>query len=128
MCAAEKAAAEDSAVIEDPAITAAKAHKLSYNVSHNENVILWPKEYDEAIVTTAIELVVSELEKRAASRQLMQFKADIIELMYEIEASGDPDEFVIPKAEGDGLNCTDHDEGVSFLSRLCSNPSKKLLR
>ncbi|KAG6124580.1 hypothetical protein E4U28_001437, partial [Claviceps purpurea] len=128
MCAAEKAAAEDSAVIEDPAITAAKAHKLSYNVSHNENVILWPKEYDEAIVTTAIELVVSELEKRAASRQLMQFKADIIELMYEIEASGDPDEFVIPKAEGDGLNCTGHDEGVSFMSRLCSNPSKKLLR
>ncbi|KAG5939945.1 hypothetical protein E4U59_002763 [Claviceps monticola] len=47
----------------------------------------------------------------------MQFKADIIELMYEIEASGDPDEFVIPKGEGDGLNCTGHDEGVD-LSRL----------
>ncbi|KAG5914829.1 hypothetical protein E4U61_005306, partial [Claviceps capensis] len=114
ICAAEKAAAEDSAVIdpalldfavlEDPAITAAKAHKLSYN-------------YDEAIVTAAIELVVSELEKRAASRQLMQFKADIIELMYEIEASGNPDEFFIPKGEGDGLNCTGHDEGVD-LSRL----------
>ncbi|KAG5931608.1 hypothetical protein E4U60_005948 [Claviceps pazoutovae] len=127
ICAAEKAAAEDSAVIdpalldfavlEDPAITAAKAHKLSYNVSHNENIILWPKEYDEAVVTAAIKLVVSELEKRAASRQLMQFKADIIELMYEIEASGNSDEFVIPKGEGDGLNCTGHDEGVD-LSRL----------
>ncbi|KAG5939944.1 hypothetical protein E4U59_002762 [Claviceps monticola] len=56
----------DFAVLEDPAITAAKAHKLSYNVSHNENIIMWPKEYDEVIVTAAIELVVSELEKRAA--------------------------------------------------------------
>ncbi|CCE29712.1 uncharacterized protein CPUR_03559 [Claviceps purpurea 20.1] len=45
MCAAEKAAAEDSAALdsaflEDPAVTAAKAHKLSYNVSHNANVML----------------------------------------------------------------------------------------
>ncbi|KAG6215665.1 hypothetical protein E4U34_005538 [Claviceps purpurea] len=62
MCAAEKAAAEDSAALEDPAVTAAKAHKLSYNVSHNANVMLWPKEYDEAIVTAAIELVVSDLQ------------------------------------------------------------------
>ncbi|KAG6232621.1 hypothetical protein E4U26_004616 [Claviceps purpurea] len=67
MCAAEMAAAEDSAALdsaflEDPAVTAAKAHKLSYNVSHNANVMLWPKEYDEAIVTAAIELVVSDLQ------------------------------------------------------------------
>ncbi|KAG6239255.1 hypothetical protein E4U24_001568 [Claviceps purpurea] len=100
MCAAEKAAAEDSAALdsaflEDPAVTAAKAHKLSYNVSHNANVMLWPKEYDEAIVTAAIQLVVSDLQQRAASRQLLQFKADTIELMYETETSGDPDEFVI---------------------------------
>ncbi|KAG6139213.1 hypothetical protein E4U38_008355 [Claviceps purpurea] len=90
MCAAEKAAAEDSAALdsaflEDPAVTAAKAHKLSYN----------PKEYYEAIITAAIELVVSDLQQRAASRQLLQFKADTIELMYETETSGDPDEFVI---------------------------------
>ncbi|KAG6217126.1 hypothetical protein E4U50_004468 [Claviceps purpurea] len=106
MCAAEKAAAEDSAALnsaflpdfavpEDPAVTASKAHKLSYNVSRNANVMLWPKEYDEAIVTAAIELVVSDLQQRAASRQLLQLKADIIELMYETETSGDPDEFVI---------------------------------
>ncbi|KAG6306120.1 hypothetical protein E4U44_008128 [Claviceps purpurea] len=73
MCAAEKAAAEDSAALnsaflpdfavpEDPAVTASKAHKLSYNVSRNANVMLWPKEYDEAIVTAAIELVVSDLQ------------------------------------------------------------------
>ncbi|KAG6176166.1 hypothetical protein E4U27_005432 [Claviceps purpurea] len=95
MCAAEMAAAEDSAALdsaflEDPAVTAAKAHKLSYNVSHNANVMLWPKEYDEAIVTAAIELVVSDLQQRAASRQLLQFKADTIELMYETRDLGRP--------------------------------------
>ncbi|KAG6194032.1 hypothetical protein E4U10_003395 [Claviceps purpurea] len=128
MCAAEKAAAEDSAALnsaflpdfavpEDPAVTASKAHKLSYNVSRNANVMLWPKEYDEAIITAAIELVVSDLQQRAASRQLLQFKADTIELMYETETSGDPDECVISqraKGEGDGLNCTGHDEGVDL--------------
>ncbi|KAG6263148.1 hypothetical protein E4U48_006888 [Claviceps purpurea] len=62
MAAAEDSAALDSAFLEDPAVTAAKAHKLSYNVSHNANVMLWPKEYDEAIVTAAIELVVSDLQ------------------------------------------------------------------
>ncbi|KAG5924683.1 hypothetical protein E4U61_007358 [Claviceps capensis] len=39
MCAAEKAAAEDSAALKDLAVIAARAHKLSYKVSHNENVI-----------------------------------------------------------------------------------------
>ncbi|KAG5933299.1 hypothetical protein E4U59_006978 [Claviceps monticola] len=39
MCAAEKAAAEDSAALEELAVIAAKAHKLSYNASHNENVV-----------------------------------------------------------------------------------------
>ncbi|KAG6293604.1 hypothetical protein E4U46_007387 [Claviceps purpurea] len=43
-----------------------------------------------------------------------RFKADRIELMYEAEASGDPDEFVVPKGEGDGLDCTGHDEGVDL--------------
>ncbi|KAG6176903.1 hypothetical protein E4U10_000380, partial [Claviceps purpurea] len=96
MCAAENAAAEDSTVINstllhDPAVTAAQPEPLSYRASHYKRIMMWPEEYDEAIVTAAIELAVSPIERKAASRPVLQLETDGIRLTSETEASGDPD-------------------------------------
>ncbi|KAG6108793.1 hypothetical protein E4U14_003529, partial [Claviceps sp. LM454 group G7] len=77
MCAAKNdSAVINSTILYDPAVTTAKPQELSYSVSHNENVMLWPEEYDEAIVTAAIELVVGDHEKRVATRQLSRLSRD----------------------------------------------------
>ncbi|KAG6120561.1 hypothetical protein E4U13_006276 [Claviceps humidiphila] len=155
MSAAEEAAAEDSAALNStlhspPTSQSPKTLQSSTLPSStlNSSPTLQSSgpESTTKRVTASIGLVISGLEKRAASRQLLHFKADRMELMYESEALGDSDEFIIPKGEGGGLNSTGHDEGVdlsclgrdddpddfsridqldiSFLSKLCSNPSK----